>query len=86
MEFQELLTTYGSQGIFFVLFLYVFKRQEMKTDARETKSEDREARLLDELKASQEINREATQLLKEYKDLISEDLKEIKETLNKGDR
>lgn len=80
MDFLDLLQTYGGQGIFFVLFLYVFRRQETKTDEREKKAEDREALLMEELKKNQDI---LLNFSTKY-DLITKDLDEIKTTIMKG--
>lgn len=81
MDLLDLLQTYGGQGVFFVLFLYMFRRQEIKTDDRERKAEEREQKLLNELKSNQEI---LLQFSKKYDD-ITNDLDEIKEVVKKGE-
>ena len=79
MDLLALVQENAGQGIFLVLFLYIFKRQEHKTDEREAKAEHREARLLEELQKNQEI---LLTFSSKY-DVIAKDLHEIKLVIQK---
>jgi hypothetical protein len=66
---MELITTYGGQGIFFLLFMYLFKKQQDNMLEMKHEYKDREDKLSKRLDDNQEILSEAIDSLKIMDDI-----------------
>jgi predicted DNA-binding protein len=68
-QFMELITTYGGQGIFFLLFMYLFKKQQDNMIEMKTEYKEREDKLSKRLDDNQDILSEAIESLKVMEDI-----------------
>jgi hypothetical protein len=68
-QIMELITTYGGQGIFFLLFMYLFKKQQDNMLEMKHEYKEREDKLSQRLDDNQGILSEAIDKLKVMEDM-----------------
>lgn len=83
MDIVSLLTQYGGNGVFFVLFLWLFNKVQKQSDSNQEKAEARETKLQEQLDKSNTHLDSAIAAL-QIVQTISEDVKQIKETFTKS--